>query len=229
MNNGSLLSALLVAVALLVAPVSPAYAGNMLAATETEPAQPPVVILSTRPALLVTIDGPPQYTLIKGTKPLLLRVMNTRVLLLTNAAGRYFLHLYDGFMEAAGVDGPWRLSEDVPREVRNADKKARGDGKTDLLRGERDRRSKQFPSLKKGVIPWIYLTQVPAELVVLDGEPDFISIAGTRLFHARNTGGDLFYNQGDGTMYLLVCGLFSQGGEDRFCLGATHGINREYD
>ncbi len=196
----------LVAVALLVAPVSPAYAGNMLAATETEPAPPPVVILSTRPALLVTIDGPPQYTLIKGTKPLLLRVINTRVLLLTNAAGRYFLHLYDGFMEAPGVDGPWRLSEEVPREVRNAEKKARGDGKTDLLRGERDRRSKQFPSLKKSVIPWIYVSQVPAELVVIDGEPDFISIAGTRLFHARNRGGDLFYNQGDGAMYLPVAG-----------------------
>jgi hypothetical protein len=204
MNNCSLLPALLVAVALLVAPVAPAYADNMVAVTET--AKPPVIILSTRPALLVTIDGPPEYTLIKGTKPLLLRVINTRVLLLTNAAGRYFLHLYDGFMEAAGVDGPWRVSMEVPREVRSAERKARGDGKSDLLRGERDRRSKQLPSLIKGVIPWIYLSQVPAELVVIDGEPDFISIAGTRLFHARNTAGDLFYNQGDGAMYLLVSG-----------------------
>jgi hypothetical protein len=167
---------------------------------------PPVVILSMTPSLLVTLDGPPQFALIKGAKPLLLRVVNTRVLLLTDAAGRFFLHLYDGFLEAASLDGPWHPSEKVPPSAGAAVAAARASGKSDLLEGKPDPGIRKKPSLRNSVIPWVYLSQVPAELIITQGTPDFISILGTRLFQARNTTGDLFCLQGDGAMFLLASG-----------------------
>ena len=168
--------------------------------------EPPLIILSTIPSLLVTLDGPPRFAPIKGAKPLLLRVVNSRVLLLKDAFGRYFLHLYDGFLEAGSLDGPWHPCEKVAPGVRGAVAAARASGKTDLLEGKADPKSRKKPSLRNSVIPWVYLSLVPAELVVTRGTPDFVSIAGTALFFARNTTGDLFSLQGEGTMYLLASG-----------------------
>jgi hypothetical protein len=178
----------------------------------TEPAavktEPPEIIVSTRPALLVSIDGPPDYVLVKGAEPLLWRVVNTRVLLLKNAGGRHYLHLYDGFLEAGSLNDPWRVAAKVPQGAKLAEQSARGSRKTNLLEGKPDPRTSKKPSLRKSVTPWIYLSMIPAELIVTDGEPDFISIKGTRLFYARNTTGDLFWHQGDRTMYLLASGFW---------------------
>jgi hypothetical protein len=179
---------------------------------QTEPAavktEPPEIIISTRPALLVTIDGPPEYALVKGAEPLMWRVVNTRVLLLKNAKGRHYLHLYDGFLEAGSLNEPWRVAEKVPRGAKLAEKTARTSRKTNLLEGKPDPRTRKKPLLRKAVIPWVYLSMIPAELIITDGAPDFISIAGTRLFYARNTTGDLFWRQGERTMYLLASGFW---------------------
>ena len=166
----------------------------------------PVVILATRPALLVQVDGPPRYLPVKGVSPPLWRVVNTRVLLLKTAAGRHYLRLYDGFMEAEAPEGPWRVAEKVPAGVRVAEQTARSAGKADLLEGKPEPKSRKRPSLRKGVSPWIHLATVPTELVVTDGPPDFIAIEGTRLFYARNTAADLFWRQGEPALYLLAAG-----------------------
>ncbi len=188
----------------LSAVVSPTFTEMSSAKSSALRNVAPVVILSTTPAILVTIDGPPQYTLINGGKPLLLRVVNTRALLLTNAVGKYYLHLFDGFLEAGGLDGPWSVARNIPQEVRAEENKVRIGGKTDLLKGEVDQRTRKKPTLKNSVIPWVYLSQGATELIITDGIPDFISIAGTRLFYARNTTSDLFFYQGDETKYYLL-------------------------
>ena len=167
---------------------------------------PPIVILATRPALLVQVDGPPRYLPVKGVPSPLWRVANTRVLLLKTAAGRHYLRLYDGFMEAEAPEGPWRVAEKVPAGVRFAEQAARSAGKANLLEGKPDPKSRKRPSLRKGAPPWIHLATVPTELVVTDGPPDFIAIEGTRLFYARNTAADLFWRQGEPALYLLAAG-----------------------
>ena len=195
------------------APVKPPIKASVKAPPQrTEPVEvrlePPEIIFSTRPALLVSIDGPPEYTLVKGAVPLLWRVVNTRVLLLKNAGGGHYLHLYDGFLEAGSLNEPWSVAEKVPRGAKLAEQSARSSRKTNLLEGKPDPRTRKKPSLRKSVTPWVYLSMIPAELIVTDGEPDFISIEGTRLFYARNTTGDLFWHQGDRTMYLLASGFW---------------------
>jgi hypothetical protein len=216
MNRYDYLSALVVAVQLTISATvlfaAPGKQPVNAPRQRTEPAavktDPPEIIISTRPALLVSIDGPPDYTLVKGAEPLLWRVVNTRVLLLKNAWGRHYLHLYDGFLEAGSLNDPWRVAEKIPKGAKLAEKSARSSRKTNLLEGKPDPQTRKMSSLRKAVTPWVYLSMIPAELIVTDGEPDFISIEGTRLFYARNTTGDLFWHQGDGRMYLLASGFW---------------------
>ena len=68
-------------------------------------ARPPVVSIffSTKPAVLVLIDGKPALRQVPGSK--LLRVLNTRALiLLDQASGIYYLHLMDHWVQAVNVE-----------------------------------------------------------------------------------------------------------------------------
>src|SRR5436190_4223720 len=68
---------------------------------------PPRVIVSYSPAILVPIDGAPVL------KPLpnharFQRVINTRALIVKGGFGdRYYIHVYDGWLESNDVAGPW--------------------------------------------------------------------------------------------------------------------------
>ena len=67
---------------------------------------PPRIIVSSTPALLVRIDGQP--TMRQGQGTTLLRVINTRALILLDpATGRYYLAARGRWLEAPAVDGPW--------------------------------------------------------------------------------------------------------------------------
>jgi len=66
---------------------------------------PPQLIFSKVPALLVYVDGAPRLPRLSGSS--LQRVLNTSVLLLHDQSGQFYLHLFDGFVQAAGIQGPW--------------------------------------------------------------------------------------------------------------------------
>jgi hypothetical protein len=57
-----------------------------------------------------------------------------------------------------------------------------------------------------GVVPEVIRSSVPAELVVVDGTPEWTRIAETPLLRASNTDSDLFLDTGDNAYYLLVSG-----------------------
>ena len=65
---------------------------------------PPKIIIATRPAVLVSLDGPPAWRPVEGTR--LERVINTRILLLKDSNGRCYLHLFEGYLQASSLDGP---------------------------------------------------------------------------------------------------------------------------
>jgi hypothetical protein len=75
---------------------------------------PPRVIVSESIAILVPIDGAPVL------KPLadddrFQRVINTRALILKGGVGdRFYIHVYDGWLEAGSADGPWARPLRVP-------------------------------------------------------------------------------------------------------------------
>ena len=95
---------------------------------------PPQIFFSTRPAILVLVDGNPELRPVQNTK--LDRVINTRVLILHDKSSRqFYLHLMDGWLEAASIMGPWGLAHERPSDLQKALEAAAAAKQVDLLNG----------------------------------------------------------------------------------------------
>lgn len=164
---------------------------------------PPVILFSTAPAMLIYLDGPPAYRPVKGT--LLQRVVNARALILQDAAGKHYLHMFDGWLQAPAIGGPWTVAQASTPELDKAMKDAVASGQVDLLTGRSDAKT-PGPSLAKVPPPAIYLSTTATELIVSDGPLKYAAIEGTQLVYAENTTGNVFRHTGENKMYVLISG-----------------------
>jgi hypothetical protein len=164
---------------------------------------PPTIVSSEVPALLVYIDGEPAYRPVDGTS--LQRVINTRPLLLKDAQGKHYLHVFDGWMVADKLGGQYAPLPSPSAELEKARKAAIQSRQVDLLTGQSDPKDK-IPSLAKPPVPQIYIATVPTELIVTDGAPQWQPIQGTRLLYVTNTTGHIFKEIGDQDSYVLISG-----------------------
>jgi len=148
----------------------------------------PRVIVSTSPAILVPIDGPAVWKPVAGS-PGFSRAINTRALILkSGTAPQVYLRLYDGWLMADSLAGPWQQPFLAPNGIDAVAKKIAATRVVDLLDGGRKANPK--PSLASG-IPAIYVSESPAELVVFKGAPELTPVVGTSLFWAANTTSDI--------------------------------------
>ena len=164
----------------------------------------PRIIVSTRPAILAYIDGEPRYVPVKGTG--MMGVLNTRVLLLKDTQGNYFLHLYNGWVRAPSLDGPWEISPGPP-ETRGLEQAARETGRANFLLGKADAQGRT-PVLVADRLPDIIVVTQPTALIVLDGAPRYTTVAGTTLQYAINTSAHLFRDVTSGDVYVRVDGFW---------------------
>jgi hypothetical protein len=165
---------------------------------------PPRIIFMQQPSLLVYIDGQPQYVPVEGTN--LTRVVNTRVLLLKDSAGKLYLHVLDGYMEAATMAGPWSVAKAPPPDATKAEAAARELRQIDLLEGQQDTETKKRPSLAAGPTPHIIVAITPTELIVTEGKPNYVPISGTSLLYVKNTTANVFKLLTDQMTYVLLGG-----------------------
>src|SRR5215471_16759996 len=163
--------------------------------------EPPQILVSYAPAILVPIDGPPVLRPIPNT--LFERVINSRVLILRDQGGSlYYLHVYDGWLSASTVDGPWTQTLSLPSGLTDVSQQLAESGQVDLLDGGN---AQPKPSLVNGV-PTIYVSHVPTELLVFKGQPNFQLISGTHLLWATNTTADVLVDTADNSPYVLLSG-----------------------
>jgi hypothetical protein len=165
---------------------------------------PPVILFSTTPAMVVPIDGLPAYRPVEKTA--LERIANTRALILREKSGRHYLHVFDGYVEAGSLGGPWTIATKVPSEVRQAEKEAVKAKQVDLLAGQENPQTKEKPSLKSTPLPTVHVTTVPTELIVIQGEPQWVPILPTQLLYISNTVSHVFKALPDQKTYLLISG-----------------------
>lgn len=170
-------------------------------APAAEPGRVPRIILSTRPALLVAVDGTPELGPVEGTK--LQRVLNTPAFLLKGLSGYYYLSVYDGFMRAARLDGPWNVLAAPPRVVLEAKAAALAQGEADLLAGRPDRATGRRPSLKDSV-PQIIVSTRPAVLIATRGEPAYEPVDGTSVSRLANADVPVFVYRPQDRSYVQV-------------------------
>ena len=162
---------------------------------------PPRFVISSVPAVLVTIDGNPVWKPVSGTN--LQRVINTRPLLLQNGS-TYYLHLYDGWLQAPALEGPWTIASNPPASLGVAQQASANE--VDLLEGSGPDANSPKPSLANTIIPVVHVATTPTELIVTDGDPDYVNIPGTDLLYIRNTTGNLFKDMSDQYWYTLISG-----------------------
>ncbi len=179
-------------------PVTPPVPSGVLNNT------PPKIIIATRPAVLVYVDGPPAWRPVPGTS--LHRAINTRVLLLQDQSGRYYLHLFDGYLQASSLQGPWTLANHAPSGSKAAEQLALDSGQTDLAQGAPDAATRKMPSLRASPIPEVFVAATPSELITFRGPPEFVPIPGTDLLYASNTSGNVFKLLTNKRNYLLISG-----------------------
>lgn len=165
--------------------------------------EPPAFVFSQTAAVLISIDGEPVWTAVEGAK--LKRILNTRALVLQDASGKLHLHLFDGFMEAPQLSGPWTVAKSTPAEIEKVAKDLAKKEVVDLLEGPVDEDTKKSPSLKDGT-PEIVVATKPTELIVTEGQPKWVPIEGTMLLYAENTTANLFKHTKDQQTYVLVTG-----------------------
>ncbi len=169
---------------------------------------PPQVIFSNVPAVLVRIDGQPVYKPQSGTD--LQRIINTSAIVLKADSGELYLHLFDGWMEASSLQGPWKVSDPRFGRKDNLDKALKeilaaknGDPMTG---GSASDPKAPKPSLKTKPDPVVYMATAPTELIVVGGQPNYTEIPGTQLLYLSNTTGRVFKDIDNQNTYVLIAG-----------------------
>src|SRR5207245_4272163 len=111
--------------------------------------------------------------------------------------------LMNRWVAAPQLEGPWAGVADPPATLETAKAAATQSGQVDLL-------DKPDPDLKQllqtGAVPAIYVSTVPAELVVLKGQPALAPIAATDILQVTNTDDDLFLYTPQQEYYVLLSG-----------------------
>ena len=153
--------------------------------------------------MLVLVDGNPVFGQAPGSK--LLRVLNTRALILQDAKAMNYVHVWDGWMQSPSLSGPWTVAKEGPRGGDAIAKELAAQKTVDLLTGTADETTKQLPTLKKDP-PALLVATRPTELVVFEGAPDWVPIDGTNLLYVANTTGNVFIDIQTQVTYVLVTG-----------------------
>ena len=171
---------------------------------------PPKVIISSKPSLLVLVDGEPQLRSVEGTD--LQRVINTRsIILFETDKKQYYLRVQDWWLQSKSLDGPWTYADKLPKDMKKAEEYI---VKQNLAQQTESEQAKpKEPSLKdqgkKAEIPVVYVVYAPAELIETKGTPVYASIPGTGLQYVSNTNGNIFRRGSE--YYILISGRWFKG------------------
>lgn len=159
---------------------------------------PPQILFSTRPALLVLIDGAPVFRPVIHTS--VERIINTRMLVV-RAEGKFYLRLMDGWLESQNLNGPWAIAGQTPNDLKKALDAA-------IANKQFDDSSKRSlaDAIRQNAVPTIYVSTRPTELLQTQGEPQVASIEGTDLIYVTNTENDIFVHSPSQEHYILLSG-----------------------
>ena len=168
---------------------------------------PPEIIFTTKPSMLVVIDGPAQYREVGGTS--LQKVINSQAFILHDAGkAKYYLNVMDGWLEAPALEGPWTYLSKIPDDMKEITKGLQEREQAKAAEGATP------PSLKKaqkeGKIPAIYVTLVPTELLMTEGPPHYEMIAEATLEYIKNTTANIFRDPATSNYYILLAGRWFQ-------------------
>jgi hypothetical protein len=158
---------------------------------------PPVIYVSYKPAILLDVDGKPVRTAIPKGK--LEYVVNTHwPLFFDPQSSMFYLLAGEQWLTAASLQGPWKSAKKLPRDMNI------------LIKDPAWKDLKKFvpppPAKANAVVPVVFYSTSPAEVILLNGKPAYAQIPGTRLKYATNTTSYLFLYTPTNQYYYLTAG-----------------------
>jgi hypothetical protein len=157
-------------------------------------ADPPRIFFSKTPAVIVNLDGDPIWSPIKGND--LKYAVNTNWDLFQHEpTNTLYLRNNDSWLKASTVAGPWTAAGTLPESFK---KLPAEDNWKDVLAS--------LPGKPAKAVPRVFVSNAPAELILLTGEPSYLVVQGTGLLWVSNTESDVFRMGKSGTVYYLVAG-----------------------
>jgi len=156
---------------------------------------PPAIFFSTRPAVLVNVDGEPVWSPIKDND--LKFAVNTNWDVFSHEPSKtYYLRNDKMWLKASDVKGTWTKATSLPDSF---SKLPPDDNWADVRAALP---VKQAPASA----PRVIVSTTPAELILLSGAPVYVPVTGTRLQWVKNTESDVFRLGMKGPVYFLVSG-----------------------
>lgn len=158
---------------------------------------PPRIIYTTLPSLLILVDGQPILKELTGDYE---RVVNTRAILLRDKAPyfqNYYLYADRQWFTAPALAGPWSIPVNVPPTIQTALSAALETKQVDPMYP----RDPNAPSVSQ-----IFVSTVPAELIETTGTPNLLSVPNTDLLYVENSSTAVFFYIDDGKYYVLISG-----------------------
>ena len=154
-------------------------------------ADPPAVFFSTRPAVVVNLDGNPVWSPIQGNE--LRFAVNTNWDLFEHPPSKtLFLRHETTWLKASSVTGQWVPAGTLPPSFT----KLPADENWKEVRAALPGRT-----VAASALPTVFVSTTPAELILLRGQPQYQPVVGTRLLWVRNTDADVFRLGSAGSVY----------------------------
>ncbi len=156
---------------------------------------PPPILVSMQPAILVIIDGEPVFLDIENTK--LQKVLNTNWdLFLETKSKKFYLRNGKSWLSAKELSGAWKNETKLPDDFRKL---------PDTEEYKEVKQTAASPQ-KTETVTLVIAVNKPSEIIVIAGKPVLEAVTGTELSWVSNTDCDLFYAAGDHNYYFLTSG-----------------------
>jgi hypothetical protein len=159
-------------------------------------ADPPLIFFSKRPAVIVIFDGNPIWSPIKDND--LKFAVNTNWDAFQHTpSNTLYLRIEESWLKAPDLKGPWTPAGELPASF------------TKLPDDDNWREVKAHLPGKKlsdKETPTVFVTVESAELILLDGEPEYVAVTGTQLHWVSNCEADVFRAGTTGDVYFLTSG-----------------------
>ncbi|NJN64943.1 MAG: carbohydrate-binding family V/XII [Acidobacteria bacterium] len=161
---------------------------------------PPKIIVSDRPAILISFDGDPKLDAIENTP--FQRIINSPFpIVFDPSAKRYYLYGSVVWFAAADPLGEWKPIDSPPKAV------------ADLFAARADSGDEAAPPDAGESVPpeklrqaTIYSSTEPTELIVTDGAPEFQPLVEGDVLFVTNTDDDLFVEVETQRYFTVISG-----------------------
>jgi hypothetical protein len=155
---------------------------------------PPRIILTYSPSILVSFDGQPIWSPIKDNE-LKFAVNTNWDVFQHQPTGLYYLRYDNSWLRATDLNGFWSRAGKLPDSF----------SKLPADENWKDVRE-NLPGQPAKILPKVYVTNDPSELILIEGQPKYEPVPNTGLLWISNTESDLFRLGKDGPVYYLVAG-----------------------